>query len=112
GKRGVDVCADSIGRAIHLSCLKSLARGGTFVSCGCTTGHNPPTDLARLFWRQLNVIGSTMGSMEEFREIIALLRAGAMRPVIDRVVDADDAAAAYERLESGEQFGKVVVRWS
>lgn len=112
GKRGVDICADSIGRAVHMSCIKSMARGGTLVTCGCTTGHAPETDLARIFWNQLRIVGSTMGSMDEFREIIALFRAGAMSPVIDRVVEASDAPSAYEHLESGEQFGKIVVRWS
>ncbi|MEM7229358.1 MAG: zinc-binding dehydrogenase [Planctomycetota bacterium] len=112
GKRGVDICADSVGKAIHVSCIKSLARGGTFVTCGATTGHNPPTDLARIFWNQLTVIGSTMGDMTEFREIMALFTSGALAPVIDSVHDADDVRAAYERIESGEQFGKVVIRWA
>src|SRR5690606_11440480 len=76
GKRGVDICADSIGKAGHLSCIKSLAGGATFGTCGATTGHNPPTDLARIFWNQLNIIGSTMGDMNEFREVVSLWRNG------------------------------------
>lgn len=112
GKRGVDVCADSVGKAIHLSCIKSLARGGTFVTCGATTGFDAATDLGRVFWNQLSIIGSTMGDMDEYREVVALLMSGAMTPVIDSVFDAADGAKAYARLESGEQFGKVVVRWA
>ena len=112
GKRGVDICADSIGKAVHLSCVKSLARGGTFVTCGCTTGPNATTDLARVFWNQLTLIGSTMGSMEEFRQVVALLKSGAIKPVIDSVIDADDAPKAWERLEAAEQFGKIVIRWT
>ncbi|MCZ6836993.1 MAG: zinc-binding dehydrogenase [Planctomycetota bacterium] len=112
GKRGVDVCADSVGKAIHLSCVKSLARGGTFVTCGCTTGHNPETDLARVFWNQLNIMGSTMGSMAEFSQVVALLKCGAIKPVIDCVIDADDAPKAWARLEAAEQFGKIVIKWS
>ncbi len=111
GKRGVDICADSIGKAVHLSCIKSLARGATFVSCGATTGHNPPTDLARIFWNQLNIIGSTMGDMNEFREVVSLWRRGLIRPEIDRVFAAEDGAKAYARLESAEQFGKIVLTW-
>jgi len=111
GRRGVDVCADSIGKAVHLACIKSLARGGVFVTCGCTSGPDATTDLARVFWNQLTIIGSTMGSMDEYREVLAFLKAGAWSPVIDSTHAPADAAVAYARLESGEQFGKVVVRW-
>ena len=111
GKRGVDVCADSVGKAVHSSCLKSLARGGTFVTCGATTGHDAVTDLARLFWNQLTLMGSTMGDMHELRQVVALFRNGSLKPVIDSVHDAAEASAAFARLESGEQFGKVIVRW-
>jgi len=111
GKRGVDVCADSVGKAIHLSCVKSLARGGTLVTCGATTGPDPVTDLARLFWNQLTFVGSTMGDMGEFRAVLSLFLSGSLDPVIDTVCDAPDAAAGFERLESGEQFGKVAIRW-
>jgi len=112
GKRGVDVVLDSIGAAVHLSCLKSLARGGTLVTPGCTTGAAPATDLARIFWNQLRLIGSTMGDMNEFAQVTALFRAGHLRPTIDQVFDAAEASRAHERLEAGEQFGKIVLRWS
>lgn len=111
-KRGVDVCVDSVGKATHLACVKSLARGGTYVTPGCTTGPDATTDLARIFWNQLRIVGSTMGTNDEFREVTALFNAGALKPVIDSVHDADDAPAAFTRLESGEQFGKVVIRWA
>ena len=110
GKRGVDVCVDSVGGALHLSCLKSLARGGTLVTCGCTAGAAPSTDLARIFWNQLSILGSTMGDMLEFREVMSLFNNG-MSPVIDSVHDAQNAQGAFARLESSEQFGKVVLRW-
>ncbi|TVQ55995.1 MAG: hypothetical protein EA377_02670 [Phycisphaerales bacterium] len=112
GKRGVDVCVDSVGKAIHTSCIKALARGGVFVTCGVTSGFDPETDLARIFWNQLSVLGSTMGDMDEFREITALLVSGALEPVIDTVYSPDQAMQAYERLEAGEQFGKLVINWS
>lgn len=111
GKRGVDICADSVGKAIHLSCIKSLARGGVFVTCGCTTGADAVTDLARVFWNQCTIIGSTMGDMQEFREVMALLIDGSMKPVIDSVYSPSEAPEAYARIESGEQFGKVVIDW-
>lgn len=111
GKRGVDICVDSIGKAVHLAGVKSLCRGGVYVTCGCTTGPDATTDLARIFWNQLSILGSTMGDMDEFREVMAFFRSGALEPVIDSTFAAAEAAKAYERLESGEQFGKIVVRW-
>lgn len=111
GKRGVDICVDSIGKAVHLAGVKSLARGGTYVTCGCTTGPDATTDLARVFWNELSIVGSTMGDMDEFRQVMSLFSAGAMAPVVDSVHEVDQAADAYARIESGNQFGKVVVRW-
>ncbi len=111
GKRGVDICIDSIGKAVHLACIKSLARGGVFITCGATTGGDALTDLTRIFWNQLSIVGSTMGNMQEFREVIALFRSGAISPVIDQVFEARNGRAAYERLEAQDQFGKIVIRW-
>ncbi len=111
GKRGVDMAVDSSGKATHLSCIKSLARGGAYVTPGATSGPDSPTDLARMFWNQLRVLGTTMGSNDEFKEVAALLRAGLVKPVVDKVYPARDAREAYARLEAGEQFGKIVVRW-
>lgn len=111
-KRGVDMAIDSSGKATHLHCIKSLARGGAYVTPGCTSGPDATTDLARIFWNQLRVLGSTMGTNDEFKEIAALFRAGALTPVVDQVFDAKDAVKAYQRLEAAEQFGKIVVTWS
>jgi NADPH:quinone reductase-like Zn-dependent oxidoreductase len=111
GKRGVDIVVDSIGKAVHLAGVKSLARGGVYVTCGCTTGGDATTDLARVFWNQLSIVGSTMGDMREFREVTSLFLSGAITPVVDDVFNAADGRAAYERLESGEQLGKIVIRW-
>jgi NADPH:quinone reductase-like Zn-dependent oxidoreductase len=109
--RGVDIVAESVGKAVHLPCIKSLARGGTLVTCGCTTGADGTTDLARIFWNQLSIIGSTMGSMDEFRSVIALLQSGALRATVDEVFEPAAAESAYARLEAGEQFGKLVFKW-
>lgn len=111
-RRGVDVCADSIGAATHISCLKSLARAGRFVTCGCTTGPAPQTDLARIFWNQLEVLGSTMGNMQEFREVMSLILKGHFAPVIDLTLPCTEGAEAFRRIESGGQFGKVVIEWN
>jgi NADPH:quinone reductase-like Zn-dependent oxidoreductase len=110
-KRGVDVAVDSSGKATHLNCIKSLARGGAYLTPGCTSGPDAVTDLARIFWNQLRILGSTMGSNEEFQEVTALFRAGKIKPAVDQVFDAKDAVKAYERLEAGEQFGKIVLTW-
>ena len=110
-KEGVHVCIDSVGGQLHHPIIKSLARGGTLVTCGCTAGGNPTTDLTRIFWNQLSIMGSTMGTMDEFAAVTQLLRNG-MKPVIDSVYEATDAAQAIARLESSEQFGKIVLRWN
>ena len=110
-RRGVDLCVDSVGKSIHGSCIKSLARGGTFATCGATTGPDATTDLTRIFWNQLRLVGSTMGDMREFREVVSLLRSGAIRPTIDRVFSPSEGREAFARLEAGEQFGKLVVDW-
>ena len=110
-RRGVDVVAESVGKAVHLNCIKSLARGGTLVTCGNTSGPDATTDLARIFWNQLSILGSTMGDMQEYREVVALLCNGSLRPVIDHVYAPGDAQKAYARLESAEQFGKIVIKW-
>ena len=109
-KEGVHVCIDSVGGQLHHPIIKSLARGGTLVTCGCTAGGNPTTDLTRIFWNQLSVMGSTMGTMDEFAAVTQLLRDG-MKPVIDSVYNAADAPQAIARLESSEQFGKIMLRW-
>jgi NADPH:quinone reductase-like Zn-dependent oxidoreductase len=110
-KRGVDIALDSAGKATHLACIKSLARGGAYVTPGATAGGDATTDLTRIFWNQLRLLGTTMGSNEEFREVAALFRAGKIAPAIDKVFPARDCTAAYARLEAGEQFGKLVLDW-
>lgn len=111
GRRGVDIVADSVGKHIHLACIKSLARRGVFVTCGATTGADATTDLTRIFWNQLTLIGATMGDMAEFREVTALFRRGLLKPTVDTVFRPADGAKAYARLEAAEQFGKIVVDW-
>jgi len=111
GKRGVDMAVDSVGKPTHMNCIKSLARGGAFVTPGNTGGPRVETDQARIFWNQLRILGSTMGTNDEFREIAALFRASHLAPVVDSVFKAKDAQKAWQRLEAAEQFGKIVLDW-
>jgi NADPH:quinone reductase-like Zn-dependent oxidoreductase len=111
GRRGVDCCIDSVGGPLLGHALKSLARGGVFVTCGTTAGPVASCDLARVFWNQLSILGSTMGDMQEFREAVSLLRTGAIAPVIDSVHPPEAAGSAFQRLESSAQFGKIVIDW-
>ncbi len=109
--RGVDMAVDSTGKPSHLPCIKSLARGGAYVTPGNTAGPAATTDLARIFWNQLRVLGSTMGTSDELRELAALLRAGKLAPAVDSVIPWRDAAKAWEKLEDASQFGKIVLDW-
>ena len=109
GGEGVDMVIDSVGEASWGDSLRALRRGGRLVTCGATTGSNPPAEIQRLFIRQLEIYGSTGGSLEEFRQLVALFAQGAIKPVIDRCYPLDDVHAAFDRLARGEQFGKVVL---
>jgi NADPH:quinone reductase-like Zn-dependent oxidoreductase len=109
GGEGVDMVIDSVGQASWSDSLKSLRRGGRLVTCGATTGSNPGADIQRLFIRQLEVYGSTGGSLEEFRRLVDLYARGGMRPVIDTVYALDQVRDAFDRLHAGAQFGKIVV---
>jgi NADPH:quinone reductase-like Zn-dependent oxidoreductase len=107
--RGADVVVDSAGEQCWEGSLRSLKRGGRLVTCGATTGHSVSLDLRRLFWHQWSLLGSTLGSRQEYAEIVRLAGQGSLWPVIDRVIPFKDALAAYERLERGEQVGKLVI---
>lgn len=109
GKRGVDVVIDSVGEATWTQSLGALGRRGRLVTCGGTSGSMVTTDVRRLFWNQWSILGSTMGSESEFAAVVAHYSAGRLRPPVDSVHPLADAREAYERLLSGEQFGKVVV---
>jgi NADPH:quinone reductase-like Zn-dependent oxidoreductase len=78
--------------------------------CGATTGPNPPANLHRIWWKQLTIYGSTMGTREDFEAVYELVGSGKAKPVIDEVFPLSEAAAAHERLEAGEQLGKIILR--
>ena len=106
---GVDMAIDSVGAASWGESLKSLRRGGRLVTCGATTGANPPADLQRVFIRQLEIYGSTGGSLSELRQLLDVFNRGLVKPVIDSRFRMSDIDAAFDRLESSAQFGKVSV---
>ena len=98
-----------MGEATWPSSIRALTTGGRLVTFGATTGAQGVTDLRILFWRQLQLIGSTMASRSEFREMLRVALRGDLQPIIDSSFPLSEIGAAHERLESGEQFGKVVV---
>jgi len=110
--RGADVVVDSVGERTWTSSLRALRRGGRMVVCGATTGPAASFDLRRLFWHQWSILGSTMGSRREYAEIVRLAHQGRLWPTVDRVVPLADGAAAYRRLQQGEQTGKLVLEVS
>jgi D-arabinose 1-dehydrogenase-like Zn-dependent alcohol dehydrogenase len=79
------------------------------VVCGATSGPNPPAALHRIWWKQLSVLGSTMGTKEDFDGVYELVASGKVRPLIDKVFPLSEARAAHERMEAGEQLGKIVL---
>lgn len=109
GKRGVDVVVDNVGAATWTQSLRALARGGRLVNVGCTSGPTAEMDLRLMFRKQVSLIGSTMGSHQDFRDVMSLVWSGQLKPVIDRVMPLSGGRTAHELLERGEQFGKVVL---
>jgi NADPH:quinone reductase-like Zn-dependent oxidoreductase len=105
----VDAVLETVGKATWSHSLKSLRPGGTVVVSGATTGADPSADLNRLFFLQLKVVGSTMGTRAELAGLLSLLVATGVRPVIDEVVPLAEARRGFERLESGDVVGKVVL---
>jgi NADPH:quinone reductase-like Zn-dependent oxidoreductase len=109
GGRGADVVVETVGEATWERSLAAAALEGRVVVCGATTGHSPPARLYRLWWKQLVVYGSTMGLPTDFEAAYELIRSGRARVHVDSVFPLADAAKAHERLESGAQFGKIVL---
>lgn len=108
-KRGVDVVVDYIGADTWVRSLRSARRGGRILTCGATTGFAPQTDLRQIFFRQLQVFGSTMGSHHEFLEVMKCIFRGRLKPVIDRVLPLAEARKGHELVEQRALFGKLVL---
>jgi NADPH:quinone reductase-like Zn-dependent oxidoreductase len=110
--RGVDVVLDCVGGEVWRKSLASLTRGGRLVTCGATAGGQPNDDINAIVSKQLKIYGSTLGSRDEFRQLISFINASKITPIIDSVFPLKDAAAAQRYVEEARQFGKVVLRIS
>jgi NADPH:quinone reductase-like Zn-dependent oxidoreductase len=109
GGRGVDVVIESVGEATWATSLQVAAPGGRIAVCGATSGPNPPAALHRVWWKQLSILGSTMGTGEDFAGAYELVASGRALPVVDSVMPLEEIRTAHERLEAGEQLGKIVL---
>jgi zinc-binding alcohol dehydrogenase/oxidoreductase len=107
--RGADVVIEHVGDATWRTSLDVAARDGRIAVCGATTGPNPPAALHRIWWKQLTILGSTMGTRADFEGAYELVASGRALPVVDEVLPLADIRAAHERLEAGEQLGKIVL---
>ena len=109
-RRGVDIVVDYIGADTWVRSLRSARRGGRVLTCGATTGFAPQTDLRHIFFRQVQVLGSTMGSHREFLDVMKCVFRGQLKPVIDRVLPLSEASKGHELIEQRAVFGKIVLR--
>ncbi len=109
-RRGVDIVVDSVGEATWEKSLRSLTKGGRLVTCGATSGPNAITNVNLVFWKQLEIMGSTMGSRSELRDVLKLVWNDELKPIVDRVLPLSKAKTAHEVLERGAQFGKIVLK--
>ena len=100
---------EHVGEATWKTSLQAAGPNARIVVCGATSGPNPPAQLHRIWWKQLTVFGSTMGTREDFEGAYELIASGAAKPIVDRTFPLAEAAAAHEYLEGGRQFGKVVL---
>lgn len=110
GKRGVDAVFDNVGLASWNIGLKVVVRNGCIITCGATTGPNPPADLQRVFIKQIRILGSTLANLEELRQLLSLAERGKLQPVVDRIFEFQELHQALAYLQEGKQFGKVVLK--
>jgi NADPH:quinone reductase-like Zn-dependent oxidoreductase len=110
GGPGADVVVEHVGEATWQTSLQAVRPHGRIAVCGATTGPNPKAALHRIWWKQLTILGSTMGTKGDFEGAYDLVASGRVRPVIDSVYPLAEARAAHERMESGDHFGKLVLR--
>jgi NADPH:quinone reductase-like Zn-dependent oxidoreductase len=110
GDRGVDVAVDAVGAATWPLDFTCVRKGGRIVLCGVTTGAQAQTNLRALYWNQLTVLGSTLGSAEDFRQMLDAVNVNKLSPVIDEVFPLDKVRDAMAKMEAGRQFGKIVLK--
>lgn len=109
GRRGVDVVVDNVGQATLMRSVRAVARGGRIVIVGNTSGPHAEIDIRYIFGKQISLIGSTMGTHQDFHGVMDLIWAGRLQPVIDRVLPLSEGIEAFELLERGDKFGKIVL---
>lgn len=109
GKRGVDVVFEHVGQATFAGSMKCLARGGRLVTCGATTGGRVELSLHQVFFKNIEIIGNTMGRKGDLRRLLQVFDRGLLRPVLDRVLTLGQVAEAHRLLEARQTFGKVVL---
>ncbi len=108
-RQGVDVAVDHVGADTFARTLRCLAKGGSYVTCGATSGHEMVTDFRLIFFKSLSILGSTMGGSHELLEVLRLVQAKKLRPVVDRILPLEDVAEAHRHLESRSALGKTVL---
>jgi NADPH:quinone reductase-like Zn-dependent oxidoreductase len=108
--RGVDIVIDTVGAATWPVDFSVVRRGGKIVICGVTGGLKADTNLQALYWNQLMIFGSTLGSDDDFRAMLAAVSAAKLKPVIDSVFPLAKAREAMAKMENGQQFGKIVLK--
>lgn len=109
GKRGADVILDSVGEATLNDSIRSARKGGRIVIIGGTTGQDVNVNLRYVYWKQVDILGSTMGSHREFRDVMQLVFNGTLKPVVGKAMPYAQATAAFRMMEKGENFGKIVL---
>jgi NADPH:quinone reductase-like Zn-dependent oxidoreductase len=108
-KRGVDIVVEHVGGEVFEKSIKAVRNGGRIVTCGATAGFHPAIDLRHIFFRQVEVLGSTMGSKADLLAVLGHVAAGAIKPVVHEVLPLERAADAHRLLEERRAFGKVVL---
>jgi NADPH:quinone reductase-like Zn-dependent oxidoreductase len=108
-RRGVDVVVDNVGKATLTTSMQAVARGGRIVIVGNTSGPQAAIDIRFIFGKQISLIGSTMGSHQDFHDVMGLLWSGKLKPVIHCVMPLSEGREAYQLMEAGQQFGKIVL---
>ncbi len=108
-RRGVDVVVDNVGKATINTSMQAVARGGRIVIVGNTSGPQAEIDIRFIFGKQISLIGSTMGSHQDFRDVINLLWAGKIKPVVHQILPLSEGREAYKIMQEGKQFGKIVL---
>ena len=109
GGRGVDVSFNAVGASAWPIDFEVLRKGGRIVICGVTTGAEVSTNLSQLYSRQIAIFGSTMGSSEDFRLMLKTVDENKLAPVVDSIYSLYDVVAASEKMEAGQQFGKIIL---